>query len=108
MANVEKLHLEGANLDRFAGLHGAQIGLIQVALFGQFDFQHPAGQGSGVDGRLNFIQYVANSAGMVFVAVGNDDAAHFVAFVEKIREIRNDVIHAQHIAVGEQHTSIDD
>ena len=45
---------------------------------------------------------------MILVSVGNDDAAYLVSVLLQIGVVRDDQIHAQHIAVGESHAAVDD
>ena len=52
---------------------------------GQLDFQQAAGQRGGVDRRLDFLQHVVDRADVVFVTVGDDDAAHLVAVLSADR-----------------------
>ena len=45
---------------------------------------------------------------MILMSVGDDHAADLVAVLLKIGVIGNDQIDAEHIAVGERHTGVDD
>ncbi len=106
MAHVEEFHLEGADLGGFARLHRVQIRFGQGAVARQLHFQQPAGEGRGVDGGLNLGQHMVQRADVILVAVGDDDPAHLIAAAEHIIKIGDDVIHAQHIAVGEHQAGI--
>ena len=75
MADVEEFHLEGTDLDHFTGLHRAQIGFVREAVTRQFDLDQAARQGRGVDRGRDLAQQVVERADVVFMAVGEEDAA---------------------------------
>jgi len=106
MADVEQVHLEGANGQAVASLHGVQVGAPGHAALGQLDLDKAAGQRSGIDGRLEFFQQVRQAAGVVFAPVGDDDAAHPLAVLRQVAEIGDDVVNAQHVVLGEHQTAV--
>jgi len=50
---------------------------------------------------------MADGASVVLVTVGNDDTLYFIAALNEIREIRDDVIDPQHIIFREHQPGID-
>ena len=100
--------LKGPICNGLAGLDGVQFGFAAKAVARQLDFQQAAGQRGGIDGRVHFLEQVVNRADVVFVTVGDDDAAHLVAVLGQIGHIGDDVIDPQHVVFGEHQAGIDD
>jgi hypothetical protein len=49
-----------------------------------------------------------DGANVVFVSVGDHNAAHLIPLAQQVVEIRDDVIDSQHIVVGEHNPGVDD
>ena len=54
------------------------------------------------------LQQMVDGAGVVFVPVGDDDAAHPVAVLQQVLEIGDDVIDPQHVVFGEHQAGVYD
>ena len=107
VTDMEKLDFKGANVDCVAGVDGFQRGVVQHPASGQLDLQQSAGQPGGVDRRVDQLHHVADGAGVVFVAVGDDNSAHLVDLVFQVSKIRDDVVDSEHIVFGEHDPRID-
>ncbi len=76
VADVEELHLEGADVCHLARLHGVQLDLVQQSAARQLELHQPARQARGIDRGIDLLQQVVDGAGVVFVPVGDHHAAH--------------------------------
>jgi len=109
MADVEKINGKTfADFHTVAGVDGAQVGKLDQAVARQFDFDQAAGELGGINWRVDLFQQMMDRPGVVFVTVGDDDAAHFFAFIQQVFEVGDDVVDAQHIVFGEHQAGVDD
>ena len=108
VADMEGLDLERADLEGLAGLDGVQIGLAGQTVACQFDLDQAAGQGRGIDRGRHVRQQVLDGTDMVLVTVGDDDPMHLGGMVAQILEIRDDVVHPEHVIIGEHQAGIHD
>ncbi len=59
-------------------------------------------------GALKLGEDVGQGAGVVFVAVGDDDAPQLVAVLEDVGDIGDDQVDAQHLLFGEHEAGVDE
>ena len=104
---MEELDAERSNLHFIASLNGFQVSFLQFTTSAELDLQETPGEGGGVDWRLDFLQDVPDRAGMIFMAVGDNDASYPVALVRQITKIGNDVVDSQHVILGEHDAGVD-
>jgi len=105
---MKKMHLEGTDIDGLTGMHRTEIGFLCQPVLRQLHFQHSLRQRRGVDGRLHLRQQVGQRTRVILVTVGDDNAAHLAAVLNQVGEIRDDIVHAQHVIFGEHQTAIHD
>jgi len=60
------------------------------------------------DGNIELAEYVWESADVIFVAVGQYYPLHLIGMVEKVSDIGDDDIHAEHFLIGEHQPAIND
>ena len=78
---MEELNLERSYLHRFSSLHRVNYRARKHACPAEFHFQQTARQWGGINWRMNDIQQVVNGTNMIFVAVRDDNPAHFIHFI---------------------------
>ena len=110
VVHVDEFHGEAARADHLARLHGAQraaLGQARDAVV-ELVLEQLHGHFAAVDGRLELAHQVRQAADVVLMAVGDEDAAHAVAVLQHIGEIRDDRVDARHRLVREDLAAIDD
>ena len=105
---MEKFDLERSDLHRFACLDINQLGFHAHPASVELVFDQSVGERCGVDWRVDIFKQMTNSAGVVFVTVGDDNALHLVSALFDIFKIGNDVIDADHVIVREHHAGVHD
>ena len=103
----ESLELKASELHHLARLDLAELRVLDLVLF-ELALDKPKGQLSGVNGHLNvqIFKEIRQGAGMVFVAMGNHDAAQFMRVLEQIGVVGQDQIDAGMIVVGKHNARI--
>ena len=108
VVDVDQLDVKAAELYMPAGVHlDERRGRGETVLL-QFVLDQTDGQRGAVDRHVHLREQIRDAADMVLMAVGDDHAADAVAVLLQIGEIRDDQIDAEHIAVGERHTAVND
>ena len=76
--------------------------------FFELDLDQALGQRRAVDGHVKLRQDVRQRADVVFVAVGDDDAADLVLALLQVGDVRDDQVDPQHVLFGEHQAAVDD
>ncbi len=106
--HAEEFQPERAELDPAAGLDRGQPRLIENLVIAQLHFDQAARQFGGKDRHFrHFLQQVRQAAGVIFVAVRDDDAAQLIALVAQVFPIGDDEVDPQHIVFGEHDAAVD-
>ena len=106
MADVEKVDLERSDLHRFASLDVDQFGFHAHTAPVELVLNQAVCEGRGVNWCVHIFKQVTNRAGVVLMPVGDDNAPNLVCPLLHIFKIRDDVINADHVVVGEHHAGI--
>ena len=107
---MDELHGEAAASDGFARLDHMQftaLGQTRNAVV-ELILEQLDGHAAAVNRRAELTQQVGQAADVILVAVGDEDAAHTVAVLEHVGEIRNHRVHARHGFIREDLAAIDD
>jgi hypothetical protein len=103
-----ELTLEGPDAAALPVADGDELGAVETA--GLFDAapRQPEGQRRAVDRQLDVTEEVRETAGVIFVGVGEDDALDAVGVVTQVREVRQHQVDARHGGIGEHQAAVDD
>ena len=108
MANMEQLNPERADLDLPAGFNGVEFSVLQPFAAREFYLEQAPGKRGCIDRGVHHIKDMVNGAGMVFVSVGDNDAADVLMLILEISvEIRDDVINPEHIIFRKHDARVD-
>ena len=105
---MDELHLEAPGADRLARLDGNDLRLIEQTALLQLKLHKSRGQACRIDGRVDAVHHIRQSADVVLVAVREEYAPDAALVLHKIAHIGNDNIHAVHIVVREAHAAVHD
>ena len=108
MADVEGLDFDLAEVDWLAVGDFVEIGLVQETVLLEPGTDEAQGELGAVDGQVDVAEEIGEAADVVFVAVGNDDAAKTVGVFTDVGEIGDDEVDPEHLGVGEHDAAIDD
>ena len=109
MRHSERLELEDT---AFQHLVSIDVELDQLDLFGQTGFlelfpDQSAGEPGGIDRRLDLLQQISQRADMVFMTVGDEDAAQLRSVLFHIVEVGQDEVDSVVLDGRESDTAID-
>ena len=107
VANAEPLHNELTELDLLSRLYYLQPGAADGPILLQLHLYETRGQPGRIDGYVQVPQHVGQGAGMVLVAVGDQDCPDFVPVLLEIGYIWYDQVYPQHVLLREEHSGID-
>ena len=108
VAHPEELRLELPQLHGVSRLNHLQPGIAKGSVFPEFHLNQSLGQPRGEYGNVQLRQDVWQSAGVVFVAVGNQDSLDALAVLGEVGDVGDDEVHPQHVLLGEQNPGVDD
>jgi len=106
----EEIHAEVAQIDGVAALDLSEFG-VQDAVLGQFALDEAQGQLGREDGQLGLVQIleqVGQGAGVVLMAMGDDDGLQAMGVLQQVGVVRQDQIHAGMVVVREHQPGVDD
>ena len=99
---------EGSDLEALAGAHFAQVGVVEQAVLVEFVFDVGKRELGAPDGDVEFGEDPGQRADVVFMAVGEDDAADALAVFGEIRDVGDDDVDAEEFGFGEHESGVDD
>ena len=99
---------ERPDLEAFAGPNLAQIGVVEQTVLVQLVFDIGQREFGAPDRHIQFGKNPRQRANVVFVAVGQNDAAHPLAVLDQVGDVGNDDVHAQQFGFGEHQSGVDD
>ncbi len=109
VADMEELHLERANLYRFARFDGAQIGFSRQPIASKFDFHQAKGQRRSINRRRDALEDVLDGPDVIFMPVSDHNPDDFCDFSRlQIFKIRDDVIDPDHVIIWKHQACIND
>src|ERR1700682_2334864 len=97
---------EGSNLEPFAGTNFAQVGVVEELVFVELIFDVGQRELGRPNRNIQFAENPRQSADVIFVAVGQDDAAHMLAIFEQVRNIGDDDVDAQQLGFRKHQAGI--
>ena len=98
---MDGLHGKAAQLDLLLGGDLHELGLAGQAELLQLVPDQAAGQAGAVDGQVELLQQIRDAADVVLVAVGDEQALDLILVLHHKGEVRDDHVHAEHLAVRE-------
>ena len=99
---------ERPDLESLAGPHLAQVGIVEQAVLVQLVFDVGQREFGAPDGNVQFRKNPGQGADVVFVTVGEDDAAHALAIFDEVGDVGDNDVDAEQFGFGEHHSGIDD
>ena len=108
VVHMDGFHRKAAQLELLLGGDLHELGLACQAELFQLVPDEAAGQASTIDGQIELLQQIGDAADVVFVAVGDEQALDLLLILHHEGEIRDDQIHAVHVAVREDETAVHD
>src|SRR4051794_40441761 len=108
MRYPDRLNRERPNGELVLRLNLYQLGLVQQLVFFQLAFDIGQGKFGGVDRHIQFAQNPRKSTDVVFMTVGENDAANALPVLHEVGDIGNHDIHAKQLSFGKHQAGIDD
>ena len=108
VGDADEVDLEGADGDAVAGLDFAEVGVLEELVFLEAALGHGESEGGAIDGDVELGEEIGGAADVVFVGVGKDESADFVAVLLEIGEVGGNDVDAEEFGVGEHHARVDD
>ena len=108
VGDVDELDLERADFDDLLGRDLDQDGIaLQVVLF-QPPLDQRQREGRAIDRNVDIAEEIRDGADVVFVTVGEDDAADVSRVLLEESQVGHYQVYAQQLGLGEHHATIDD
>ena len=85
-----------------------ELGAARQTELLQLVFDEAAGQAGAIDGQVDLLQQIRDTANVVLVAVGDEQALDLILVLHHEGEVRDDHVHAVHVAVREDQTAVHD
>ncbi len=106
VGDPDEFHLEGPQPDLVPGLHHVELhGALQFKFLELFP-DEPQGEGRAEEGRSDVPQDKGEGADVVFVAVGEDDAADLLPVLTEIGDVGDDDVDPQHVRFGKHEAAV--
>ena len=107
------IHMDGldgkaAQLDLLLRGDLHELGAARQTELLQLVFDEAAGQAGAIDGQVDLLQQIRDTANVVLVAMGNEQALDLILVLHHEGEVRDDHVHAVHVAVREDQTAVHD
>ncbi len=99
---------ERSELEALVGAHLAQLGVVEQAVLVEFVFDVGERELGAPDRDVEFGENPGERADVVFVAVGEDDAANTLAVLGEIGNVGDDDVDAEEFGFGEHQSGVDD
>ena len=100
--------VNGPRLKRDAGADLAQVRVVEQAVLFQLVFHQRQRELGAEDRHPQFGKHPGQRADVVFMPVGQNDAADFVAVLDQICDVGNNDIHAEQFGFREHKAGVDD
>jgi len=107
VTHAKELHGERTQVQDVLRGYGTQVSPRNLGLM-QLDLDEPAREPRGIDRGPHSGKQVGQSAGVVLVAMGDDDAHNLVSPLDNVGQVRDDDIHTEHVVLGDHETRVDD
>ena len=108
VVDVDRLHGKAAQLDLLPGHDLHKLGLAGKAELLQLVLDQAAGQAGAVHRQADLLQQIGNAANVILVAVGDEQALDLILVLHHKGEVRDDHVHAEHLAVREHQAAVHD
>ena len=108
VVHMDGLNGKAAQLDLLSGGDLHELGPACQTELLQLVADQAAGQAGAIDGQVKFLQQIRDAADVVFVAVGDEQALNLILVLHHKGEVRDDHIHAVHVAVREHKAAVHD
>ena len=105
--DLQRMNRERPDLEAFSGTDLAQVGVVEELVFVELVFDVGQRELGAPDGNVQFAENPGQGADVVFVAVGEHDAAHMLAIFEQVRNVGDDDVDAQQLGFGEHQAGVD-
>ena len=97
-----------SGLKALVGAHLAKVGVFEQAVLVEFVFDVGERELRAPYRNLEFRKHPGKRADVIFVAVGQDDAANPLAVLDEIGDVGNNDVDAEQFGFGEHESGVDD
>ena len=108
MVDADELDAERARPDDVARRGAPHIDGLFHFVFDKLVLKDAESESRSVNGNVDCFQNVGQSAYVILVSVGYEDAADLIGVLFKIGDVGDDKVYAEHIAVGETDAAVND
>ena len=107
MINVDSLNRKAAEGYHVAGLDDVKSGGIEQSVLAELALDKTYGEVRAVDGHVENLEKIRQTADMVLMSVGYDDSAYPVRVALDICEIGKHEVDSEHILIRERKSAVD-
>ena len=104
---ADGMNRERPGLEALAGPHLAEVSVLEQSMLVELVLHVSQSELGAPDGHVKFRQNPGQSANVIFVAMGENDAAHPLPILGEIRNVWNNDVHAQQFSFGEHQPCVD-
>src|SRR5579885_877860 len=108
VGDLDGMHGERADPDALPGADFAQISVIKQAVLVELVFHIGKRELGAPDGNIEFGKHPGQRADVVFVAMGEHDAAHALAVLGEVGDLGNHDVNAEQFGLWEHEAGVDD
>src|SRR5579862_7539932 len=108
VGDLDRVDGERTDLEALVGLNLSQVGIVKQAVLVQFVFHVGKGELGAPDRHVKLGENPRQSADVVLVAVGENDAANLVAILGEVGNIGHNDVDAKQFGFREHEAGVDD
>ena len=97
---------EDTQTEHTAGLFGKDLGIAEQIMLLPLQLPQRRRERGGVNGNVQLPQHIGYGADVVFVPVGEDDAADAGGVILEIGDVRQDHVDTVHVFIGKAHAAV--
>ena len=107
MRDIDEMSVDLTDAYRFARLDGDGLDVCQLVFF-ELAAQKCERDVGAVDRHFELREEIGHAADVVLVRVREQQSAHFSLALEKVGDLIDDQIHAEHLFFGKLHAGVHD
>ena len=108
MVHPDELRRHAPEAHSLSRLHGYQLCLLKDPVLLELPLDKPESQPCAVNRHIELFQEIGQSPDMILMPVGYRHTAQLVAVLLDVSKIRDNYVNAQHLAVRECKSAVDD
>ena len=99
--------MNAPDFEALAGSHLAQVSIFEQSVLVEFVLHVSQCELCAPHRHVEFGENPGQSANVIFMAVGENDAAHPLPILDEVRNVGNNDVHAEQFGFGEHQSGID-